>query len=718
MGKTFRYILPLLSIPLVISCGSNSNKNANQEDNDPTTIQRNNEANEECVVSVRCQNSSVSLTSTGTNWTRTLDQTVTTGSSCSFFFRANLGYNLPSDIFSIEKKEGGEKITDYTYEVINEKVNKLTFTPTADVYVSVVADTTCATATINATSGVTAGFKYNGSLTYVDWGDGTVNQKTSHTYNVTQECAITIAGNISSVSFGDNNPTANAYSGNAAISKISLRNTIKYIPTGAFSNLTNLSELDIPASVETIAPRAFVKCPALNQINIDEKNEKFITSNNQNIIDKDENVLVYSSSNAPLPEYITEIAESAYEGTNVGSLVLPKDVVEIGENAFKDCTKLKSLDLSKLTNVPQMNGEHIFDNVSSEFKIVISPTLYNKGITTDTTWTNYLHFIEWLPITFTSTHLDITCDADYPYPGTAISFKVKRKTGFTDYSFPESDFKAIIDDGSTDKSLVNITVDKTKGEGSFTFTPRAECIALSISADIFKITFKSGDGYFKTAQSDTIVGYTSLNAIPAPSETPKKDSDAYNDYIFSEWDPLLVEATENATYTATYSPKAKESFKVGWYLNKNDTDPIDTEFVSRFTLPSHEETYHPSDDMHHYRFVEWREIDTDSPIGYLTHDTNYYAYCEVDDQLSIHFVGTNVVEKLSGRSEFYDPVGYGESCGYEFEATTGSLLDATLTIAYVHNVEGVPKYDWNSENGKLAINSPIKDDIEITLEVL
>lgn len=718
MNKFIKLSPIFLAVPLVFACTSKNTSNGGGQEERSRLVTANADY---YSLTIYCKNCYASLD--GDNWDRTLKASLT--GTNGPILRPSVGYHLPSGILSFKRFNGTEYVevdpSEYTYEDFEGTKKCLEFEMKADTIIEVVAEKECVSANVTtATSGEEVGFSYNGALEYVDWGDGTVNQKNSHVYQNTDAYTINIAGNISSVSFGSNAPS-NAYKpGNKDITKINIKNTIEYIPTGAFSNLTNLSELDIPASVETIAPRAFVKCPALSQINIDEKNEKFITSNHQNIIDKDENVLVYSSSNAPLPEdiTITEIAESAYEGTKIDNLVLPKDVVEIGENAFKDCTKLKSLDLSKLTNVPQMNGEHIFDNVSSEFKIVISPTLYNKGITTDTTWTNYLHFIEWLPITFTSTHLDITCNTDYPYPGTAISFKVKRKTGFTDYSFPESDFKAIIDDGSTDKSLVNITVDKAKGEGSFTFTPRAECIALSISADIFKITFKSGDGYFKTAQSDTIVGYTSLNAIPAPSETPKKDSDAYNDYIFSEWDPLLVEATENATYTATYSPKAKESFKVGWYLNKNDTDPIDTEFVSRFTLPSHEEVYHPSDDMHHYRFVEWREIDTDNPIGYLTHDTNYYAYCEIDDQLSIHFVGTNVVEKLSGRSEFYDPIGYGESYAYAFEATTGSLLDATLTIAYVHDVEGTPSYDWNSENGKLVIDSPIKDDIEITLEVL
>lgn len=359
MIKAFKYFLPLLSVPLVIACGSNSNKS-----NNPTTIKRGAGVNDECVVSVRCQNSSVSLTGTGTDWTHTLDQTVTTGSPCSFFFRANLGYNLPSDIFSIEKKEGGGKITEYTYAAVDEKVNKLTFTPTEDVYVNVVADTTCVAATINATNGVTAGFKYNGSLTYVDWGDGTVNQEVSHTYSVTKECVITIAGNVSSVGFGDNNPTANAYSGNANISKISLRNTIKYIPTGAFSNLTGLTGISIPQTVTKIAPRSFSGCNNLVNITLDD-NAKYKTFNHNDIVDNSTHTLLFANSNASIDSSVTSIGEYAYENSDLADLAIPSTITNIGAFAFNNCTDLKSLDMMSYTTPPTL-GDNAFNGCELE----------------------------------------------------------------------------------------------------------------------------------------------------------------------------------------------------------------------------------------------------------------------------------------------------------------------------------------------------------------
>lgn len=84
-------------------------------------------------------------------------------------------------------------------------------------------------------------FHYTGKVKKVDWGDGTVNDKNTHTYVLPEgpetypTFLVKIYGNLSSISFGDENGVySNA---NLAIKCVNLASTITSLPNNAFNGL-------------------------------------------------------------------------------------------------------------------------------------------------------------------------------------------------------------------------------------------------------------------------------------------------------------------------------------------------------------------------------------------------------------------------------------------------------------------------------------------------
>ena len=88
-----------------------------------------------------------------------------------------------------------------------------------------------------------------------------------------------------------------------------------------FDGYTKLSTVDIREGVTLIGAMAFYNCPSLRQI--------------------------------ALPESLTAILGSAFEGSGLESIVIPNNVKRLGSSAFKDCKNLQSITWSNnLTELP------------------------------------------------------------------------------------------------------------------------------------------------------------------------------------------------------------------------------------------------------------------------------------------------------------------------------------------------------------------------------
>lgn len=122
----------------------------------------------------------------------------------------------------------------------------------------------------------------------------------------------------------------------AKLEKITLSDNITEIPTGAFNSDYKLTSIELPTKLTSIGASAFLNCESLESINI--------------------------------PDTVTEIGDRAFTNSGLKKLIIPKgvtvihsglcsyssnletvvfspDTTEIKNDAFLECSKLKSIDL-------------------------------------------------------------------------------------------------------------------------------------------------------------------------------------------------------------------------------------------------------------------------------------------------------------------------------------------------------------------------------------
>ena len=246
------------------------------------------------------------------------------------------------------------------------------------------------------------------SLESIEFGDYTYAEVDGEAYItacVSGESTIEVPSEINGL------PVTNIYGGaffqNGA-SKIVLPDTIKTIEPLAFYMCSSLIDITIPDSVITIKAQAFADCTSLEKITLPgscsefgedvflgctELKEITVSSADGGILSADDGILFSSDktiiyaypaskegSSYKAPSNVTEIAVSAFSGnTQLESIKLPS-VVTINNYAFENCSKLKSVELSKeLTtigdcafyNCSSLKGIRLYDKIESIGKVAI-----------------------------------------------------------------------------------------------------------------------------------------------------------------------------------------------------------------------------------------------------------------------------------------------------------------------------------------------------------
>ena len=136
-----------------------------------------------------------------------------------------------------------------------------------------------------------------------------------------------------------------------------------YVPASACQYCSNLKEVEFGSNVTEIKDDAFYECYGLSKVVIPEGvvsigNSAFYmySSNNSNLTE------------ISLPTTLETIGDNAFYQTNIESLTIPYGVTSIGNSAFNNCRELKSLSLpDTLTTV----GSSAFAYCSSLKSITI-----------------------------------------------------------------------------------------------------------------------------------------------------------------------------------------------------------------------------------------------------------------------------------------------------------------------------------------------------------
>ena len=160
--------------------------------------------------------------------------------------------------------------------------------------------------------------------------------------------------------------------------------TVTTLADDQLQQFTNITTLEIPASVTNISPR-FISYN-ITQVKIDNENKNYETYEN-GIYTKDGKKLIryYGNDNSVKIEGGVEIiSEHSFEGKNLSRVELPESLKAIESQVFSRCKNLKSISLGK--NVEELNGLFIYNSSIENLTInsenqnysIRNGALYNK----------------------------------------------------------------------------------------------------------------------------------------------------------------------------------------------------------------------------------------------------------------------------------------------------------------------------------------------------
>lgn len=204
-----------------------------------------------------------------------------------------------------------------------------------------------------------------------NWGDGTSDTLTTHTYNTEGNYTITCNGDFQTVTdsstgvFGQ--ISEKSYYN---IKNIRLGNNISKVVMGAFRNCPRLKTITIPNQVTEISNYAFYICYSLIHINL------------PNAVKGIQEYAFYNCSlikNMCIPRHTTVIGNNAFEScSNIEHLSISKATNLLEASAFRSCQSLKRIAFYNL-NYNYKGNQYLFSNCSVLKSVIFSSTISPKS---------------------------------------------------------------------------------------------------------------------------------------------------------------------------------------------------------------------------------------------------------------------------------------------------------------------------------------------------
>ena len=166
-----------------------------------------------------------------------------------------------------------------------------------------------------------------------DWGDGTSDTATTHTYTAYGDYTIACDGTtINRYVFGQNSSGKTYYCVRARLANVTS------IGDNTFSSCYSLTSITIPNGVTSIGDYTFNSCSSLT------------------------------------------------------SIAIPNGVTSISNSAFSSCSSITKYDFSQHTSVPTLSRTDAFEGINQICKIIVPDSLYDSWITA-TNWSTYADYI-------------------------------------------------------------------------------------------------------------------------------------------------------------------------------------------------------------------------------------------------------------------------------------------------------------------------------------
>lgn len=132
---------------------------------------------------------------------------------------------------------------------------------------------------------------------------------------------------------------------NSTLKKVTFADGIQVIPQYFLSNITTLTKIEIPASVQKIGDHAFADCSNLTAVTFKEQATSKLTTIDTSAFEGCSLMTLFK-----LPEGVTTINASAFKDCKKISLTdLPTGLITIGNAAFENCTMLRVGELPAIT---------------------------------------------------------------------------------------------------------------------------------------------------------------------------------------------------------------------------------------------------------------------------------------------------------------------------------------------------------------------------------
>ena len=248
-------------------------------------------------------------------------------------------------------------------------------------------------------TGLTVIFAMRGNK---NWGDGTTDSATSHTYSAYGKYTITCDGStVPSNLFGQNNNTMQSLVG------ARLSDSVTEIQNYAFEYLTSMKYLTVPNSVTTIGYNITSYCYALITLILPDS----ITSSTASDYcsscwciryAKIPNSAVYAGKFsecyamllAVIPKNATTLKTSNFNNcySYTSRIRIPNTITTIPSNAFSKCATIREYDFTSFQSIPTLSNTNAFSNMNYLCKIKVPSSLETswKG---ETNWATYADYI-------------------------------------------------------------------------------------------------------------------------------------------------------------------------------------------------------------------------------------------------------------------------------------------------------------------------------------
>ena len=226
--------------------------------------------------------------------------------------------------------------------------------PNSDVTIGVVYHTASGLSefdiTLTAVTGLSVTFNMTGTK---DWGDGTTDTSTSHTYASAGNYTITCDGT---------NLESNIFDNYYVLTNVRLSENVTLIGDMAFAGCYSLTSITIPNGVTSIGSYAFYNC--------------------------------YSLTSITIPNVVTSIGSNAFESCySLTSITIPNGVTSIYSLAFRSCYSISEYNFSQHTAVPTLSNTNTFDKINQICKIKV-PLALESEWKAATNWSMYADYIE------------------------------------------------------------------------------------------------------------------------------------------------------------------------------------------------------------------------------------------------------------------------------------------------------------------------------------